>query len=307
MKKLNKIMSLVLIITMLLGTVNVYAYAGTSSNITTNPILNEKQFAIEAYENLDDKSKEIFLNYIQELSQKGDSSLLEYHIQNVDKNYLNDIQSYDCSRKTFATTAANPSIATQLAALNLPAAVEYGLLAFASALGVPVGNVIDVIVGLGLAAIIAYYWNDIKDVWDDIVDIFVTEFGSFVSEAFDYLSAKAQGLPTEKEFHDFDRHYDDHSPEFADMPGGNGKKPDKNKYWEMAKKFLKQKGKNIKEGVSKSNSKYRIKFNTKTLEYLIYNPKTGQIMTYFLPGWRSWHDSYKWALKALHYYMERVK
>ncbi|WP_427340961.1 hypothetical protein [Caloranaerobacter sp. DY30410] len=77
------------------------------------------------------------------------------------------------------------------------------------------------------------------------------------------------------------------------MPGGNGKKPDKKKYWEMAKKFLKEKGNTIKEGISKSNSKYRIKFNTKTLEYLIYDPKTGQIMTCFLPGWENWHNSYK--------------
>ncbi|WP_427340960.1 hypothetical protein, partial [Caloranaerobacter sp. DY30410] len=53
--------------------------------------------------------------------------------------------------------ASNPSIASQLAALNLPAAVEYGLLAFASALGVLVGNVVDVVNGLGLAVVIAIY------------------------------------------------------------------------------------------------------------------------------------------------------
>ncbi|SHK54270.1 hypothetical protein [Paramaledivibacter caminithermalis] len=200
MKKFNKIMSLILIITIFLGTVNVYAYSEKYPNRITQTIVDEKQFAIQAYKNLDDEAKKVFLSYIQHLALEGDSSLLEYHIKYVDEDYVNQTttlkKEVDSNTKMMynMAVASNSSIASQLAALNLPAAVEYGLLALASALGVPVGNVVDVVIGLGLAAVIAIYWDDIKDVWNDIVDIFVDEFGSFVKDAFEFLKAKANGI-----------------------------------------------------------------------------------------------------------------
>lgn len=87
-------------------------------------------------------------------------------------------------------TVAATDIAGQLQALNLPSAVYYGLLAFATSLGVPVGNVVDLVIGLGLAAIIIANWDSISAVWQDIINIFVDAFGSTVMSAFYYL----QGL-----------------------------------------------------------------------------------------------------------------
>ncbi|WP_427340911.1 hypothetical protein, partial [Caloranaerobacter sp. DY30410] len=139
MKKFNKVVSLVLILTIFLGTVNVYAYSERYTNTIRQTIVDEKQFAIQAYKNLDDEAKKVFLSYIQHLALEGDSSLLEYHIKYVDKDYVNQTATLkkevdsNTQKMYNVAVASNPSIASQLAALNLPAAVEYGLLAFASA------------------------------------------------------------------------------------------------------------------------------------------------------------------------------
>lgn len=128
-----------------------------------------------------------------------------------------------------------------------------------------------------------------------------------MSAAFDDLAMKAQGLPTESEFHNFEEHYKKHASEFANMPGGNGKKPDKKGFWKMAKKFLKKTGKSIKVKDNPDIQKWpntKIKFNYSTLEYMAYNPKTGKIITYFLPKHSVFNGanmSY-WIKKAIEYW-----
>lgn len=142
--------------------------------------------AKQAFDFLTPAQQEVFLRQIENLAWNGDTRLVEFH-----KTYVDPTYNYD------PTTAVPPiqtraavDVAGQLQALNLPAAVYYGLLAFATSLGVPVGNVVDVVIGLGLAAIIVANWDSIKDVWQDIIDIFVDAFGSVVMDAFYYL----QGL-----------------------------------------------------------------------------------------------------------------
>jgi len=77
----------------------------------------------------------------------------------------------------------------------------------------------------------------------------------------------------------------------------------------MAKKFLKAKGRDIKTGVQSATR--HVKFNTKTIEYIVYNSVTGQIITYYLPKWSSYNSgsvsSFGWAIKAFQYFAERIR
>lgn len=143
------------------------------------------QAAKQAYESLSSEQKEEFLRQIELLVYQGDMRLAEYHTKYVDSTYKIEVDP-----NSVQVAVVTASIAGQLQALNLPTAVYYGLLAFATALGVPVGNVVDVVIGLGLAAIIVANWDAISGVWNEIVDIFVDAFGSAVMDAFYYL----QGL-----------------------------------------------------------------------------------------------------------------
>ena len=104
---------------------------------------------------------------------------VEFHHDYVDPSY-----NYDPASATPPIQTRAADVAAQLQALNLPTAVYYGLLAFATSLGVPVGNVVDLVIGLGLGVIIVAHWDQIKDVWSDIVNIFVNAFGSVVNDAF---------------------------------------------------------------------------------------------------------------------------
>ena len=141
--------------------------------------------AQQAFEYLTPEQKNTFIREIEKIAWYGDTSLVEFH-----HNYIDPTYNYDPSTISPPVATRAVDIAAQLQQLNLPTAVYYGLLAFATALGVPVGNVVDIVIGLGLAAIIVANWDAIKDVWDDIVDIFVNAFGSVVNDAFDYIQGQ---------------------------------------------------------------------------------------------------------------------
>lgn len=145
--------------------------------------------AQQAYDYLTDEQKEIFITQIALLALAGDSSLVEFHQTYVDPSY--EFNPEDYAAVPNVVNAA--SVAGQLQALNLPAAVYYGLLAFATSLGIPVGNVVDLVVGLGLGVIILANWDAISSVWNDIVDIFVDAFGSIVTDAFEYIEGLING------------------------------------------------------------------------------------------------------------------
>lgn len=145
--------------------------------------------AQQAYDYLTDEQKETFITEISLLALAGDSSLVDFHQTYVDPNYEFNPEDY----AAVPNVANAASVAGQLQALNLPTAVYYGLLAFATSLGVPVGNVVDLVVGLGLGIIIIANWDAISNVWDDIVDIFVNAFGSIVTDAFEYIEGLING------------------------------------------------------------------------------------------------------------------
>lgn len=143
--------------------------------------------AKNVYQNLSPIQQQEFLALIESLAYQGDTQLVEFHKAYVDPSYE---CAFDGIMPQTAAVAAAADITGQLQALNLPDVVYYALVALATALGVPVGNVVDVVVALGVGAIIVANWDAISGVWDQIVDIFVNAFGSFVMDAFYYL----QGL-----------------------------------------------------------------------------------------------------------------
>jgi len=143
--------------------------------------------AKNVYESLTPTQQQEFLTLIEALAYQGNDQLVEFHKAYVDPSY--EFAPDGVMPQAAAVTAA-ADITGQLQALNLPDVVYYALVAFATALGVPVGNVVDVVIGLGLGIIIVANWDAISGVWNQIVDIFVNAFGSFVMDAFYYL----QGL-----------------------------------------------------------------------------------------------------------------
>lgn len=179
---MKKLISIILCLTMIFSLTST-AFASEASPISMDDATDA---AKQAFEYLTQEQQAVFLVQIENLALSGDTSLTDFHKTYVDSSY-----SFSQSSTTSPVQArATADIAGQLQGLNLPSAVYYGLLAFSTALGVPVGNVVDVVIGLGLAAIIVANWDAISGVWQDIVNIFVDAFGSTVMSAFYYL----QGL-----------------------------------------------------------------------------------------------------------------
>lgn len=196
----------------------IQAFAVENNPGTQNAVAETEDMYVaaqQAYDYLTDEQKEIFITQIALLALAGDSSLIEFHQTYVDPSYEFNPEDY----AAVPNVADAASVAGQLQALNLPAAVYYGLLAFATSLGVPVGNVVDVVVGLGLGAIILICWDDIADVWDDIVDIFVDAFGSFVLDAFNYLKALVKGVTLIEEGEELPNQGEVSDDEHLDSPG----------------------------------------------------------------------------------------
>lgn len=151
-----------------------------------------RDVANKTFDYLTPEQQEVYIYLIESLSISGDYSLVEFHQRYVDPNYR--FEPSASSRSAIVNDEVvlynAASIAGQLQALNLPEVVYNGFMALAAALAMPVGNVVDIVIGLGLGVIIVANWDAISSKWNDIVDIFVNAFGSTVMEAFYYL----QGL-----------------------------------------------------------------------------------------------------------------
>jgi len=288
--------------------INVQAFAGSTEN--------NNAIAKEIYENLSPEAQRIFLDSITSEAMSGDDELLKYHKENIDSSFKGSTDIMVSRVRVFtglraANVSASASLASDLKALGLPTAVRYAFTALGAAIAVPGEVILDAAAAIGLGIVIAIYWKEISRKWYKIERVFRKHYSSQSTElkkAFRNLKLKAQGLPNDEQFSNFDDHHKKHAKEFANMPGGGGKKPDKKKYWEMAKKFLKKKGRTIKEGVEKDKRWLRVKFDTKTLEFMIYNPKTMQIITYYLPKWKNNYNNYtKWAIAAYNYFKNSIK
>lgn len=151
-----------------------------------------RDVANKTFDYLTPEQQEVYIYLIESLAISGDYSLVEFHQRYVDPNYR--FEPSASSRSAIVNDEVvlynAASIAGQLQALNLPEVVYNGFMALAAALAMPVGNVVDIVIGLGLGVIIVANWDAISSKWNDIVDIFVNAFGSTVMEAFYYL----QGL-----------------------------------------------------------------------------------------------------------------
>ena len=137
---MKKLISIILCLTMIFS-FTVTAFASEASPVSTD---DATEAAKQAFEYLTQEQQAIFLSQIENLALSGDTSLTDFHKTYVDPSY-----SFSCSSTASPVQArAAADIAGQLQGLNLPSAVYYGLLAFSTALGVPVGNVVDVVIGL---------------------------------------------------------------------------------------------------------------------------------------------------------------
>ena len=158
-----------------------------------------------------------------------------------------------------------------------------------------------------VTTIAIYIISEVSEAIGDIVGATIVDASSWVyNEIQNWIAYKRNS-----KFQNFLYHFNKHAKEFSDMIGGNGKEPDKSAYFAMAVKFLNEKGANILEGVQKGYSDGRIaKFNTKTLEFLIYNPKTNKIITYYLPKWSNYKNGNlpiaEWMERALKYFEESI-
>lgn len=184
----KKVMSVFLVV-VLVFSLSSPAYAVTPGDdmigqidLTLEEIAKANAEAKTIFEKLTPSQQAVFLASIEALAYNGDTRLIEFHKAYVDPTY-----EFNPSNSVSQPMATAADIGAQLQALNLPSAVYYGLMALAAALGVPVGNVIDLVISLGLVAIFAIYWDEISGVWQDIIDIFVDAFGSVVNSAFTYI------------------------------------------------------------------------------------------------------------------------
>lgn len=249
---------------------------------------------------------------------KEDDTLYKYHLKHVNKNYK---RTTITAQSVAAALADLRQLNSDLSALNLPASVQYALMAIGSGLSVgavdgplPVADIVGVIISLGGVAVFAYNWPKIEKKWPKIIKSFKKCFDGMktkVSKAFDKVKVKAQNVYYSQDFHNFEYHYNKHAKEFKDLKGSNGKKPNRNKYYNKAKRFLKaKKSKKILQGKDRYNPKRVIKFNKATLEYLVYDANTKKIISYYLAQ----HSVYKednltvkqWAAVALAYALSRI-
>lgn len=194
---MKKIISLLLVVAMMcsLSSPVFAATANSSPADLEEAVLQADKLTEEEIEALANKTfnyltkeqQAVYIDQIEALAVAGDTSLVEFHHKYVDSSYRFDPSNVESGTSVTRSAAL---VAGQLQALNLPTVVYNALIAFAAALAVPAGNLVDIVIGLGLGVIIVANWDAIKDVWDDIVDIFVDAFGAIVMDAFYYL----QGL-----------------------------------------------------------------------------------------------------------------
>lgn len=189
-KHINKCIALLLSLVMIFTfTTPVFAASSNADKGLASVQLEDANASVKKiFEYLTPEQQERFISQIEAVAQNGDTSLVEFHRTYVDPSY-----KYDPATASPAIQTRSADVAGQLQALNLPTAVYYALVGFAAALGVPVGNVVDLVVGLGLGVVIIAYWDQIKDVWSDIVSIFVNAFGSVVNAAFEYIEGLVNG------------------------------------------------------------------------------------------------------------------
>jgi hypothetical protein len=310
--KLKRIISMILAIIFVTSVVQVpdiQRYDGGSKKVYAATKLSDKKIK-KLYNNLSSKGKKYFNTVLQK-----DDALYKYHRKHVNKKY----KRAAFSTQSVAVLDELGRLNSDLSALNIPCAVRYALMAIASGMSagavdgpLPVADIVGIVVALGGVAVLAYNWPKIEKKWPKIVKAFQKCFKrmkSKVTKAFGKIKIKVQNVYYSRTFNRFEKHYSDHAHEFKDLPGGNGKKPNRNKYYNKARRFKKARGRDIIEGENAGHSDRMAKFNKKTLEYLVYEKETGKIISYYLPKHSAYNARHyaEWARKALDYALRRIR
>lgn len=184
------LLPLLLALVLAFGTVSPIATPAAAADETI--ILTEEQAAVQVFQNLAPEAQAEFLAFIEQESAEGRPELLQFHKTVVDPSYV----SAKTGSATFAAASAGSlsKLNARLLKLKLPTPVYYSLvgvgggIASAGADGpLPVGDIVAVIISLGAAGVICYYWDDVAPKWDSIVDAFedtFTDMKRAIQEAF---------------------------------------------------------------------------------------------------------------------------
>ncbi len=329
MNKYKKLIASVIVIAMLFGYISPISYANgeinksnyVKENYCTDIDDSEIKAIKNIYNSLTDKQKVIFVKKLEFYAENGYPQLLDLHKKyvNLGCDAKNVLGSNEKIFQNFGSSAIS-QLAPRLFSLGLSESVVYAFEAFAATVAVP-GYVADVAAGMVLVGVLIAHKDEVLKNWNAIVEIVTDVVGDTVSSTLNFVKKKLKNdtkLPTKDEFLDFDDHYSRHAKEFVDMPGGNGKKPDKEGYWRMARYFLAKEGPDIVKAFKKGSKKKVVKFSTETFEFMIYNIKSGKIYTYFLPRWHYFYklnesgkrklaeNLSKWARKAAKYFYKVI-
>jgi hypothetical protein len=209
MKKFStKLLSLLLVLSMLLTTASVGAAAANSVDQTIPPMAtdilaqladyDEAQYAQDAYAALSPEAREIF-----EQMLAIDANTREFHIENVDADFEVPLNVATIGiQPTAAGTASVSSIVSQLTALNLPAAVMYALEAVAAGIiaaladgPLPFGDALLIVATVGAAVVIAANWSSISSKWSSIVSVFTNAFSTIASTIISVFSEISATVP----------------------------------------------------------------------------------------------------------------
>lgn len=319
----KKVIGLLLVLSFVVGLLNMPIVPGVwgAERVYAKDSETQKAYKLckKVYLNLNPDGRKLFKKLLE-----MDEELYEFHVKNVDRQFERvDKCSQKARRGDWAIVPRElVQLGEELHDLNLPFYIYYSLMAIGSGImaaaadgPIPVGDIVGAFVGVCGVGVIALNWPKIEKKWPDIEAAFARCFSSMsknVKKAFSKLKVKIEVRYYSHDFKDFEYHFKAHSEEFANKPGGNGKKPSRKQYYKMAKKFRKSENSaDVLQGTDVNHADRGIKFNRVTLEYLVYEKGTNKIISYYLPKWENMINNgwsvERWAKAALNYAKNHIK
>ncbi len=173
MYNFKRTLCFILVLTMAFTSMNLQVFAASNTDYDA--------VAKEVYESLSPEAQKIFLDSIISEAMSGDDELLEYHKSNIDSTFKGSADIMVSRVRVFTglrASSASASLASDLRALGLPSAVRYALTALGAAISVPGEVILDAIAAVGLIAIVAIYWDDVRGKWYQIEKVFKSHFSA---------------------------------------------------------------------------------------------------------------------------------
>ena len=198
MKRIMRCICLTLVFAMVLSTGAIAADATKQNESETVSFLvdnyDEAQIAQDTYANLSPEAKQLFDQLLAR-----NPRLAEYHRNNVDSSFRADLTD------TYAVPKPNDPLellAAELAALALPASVEYSLEAMGAGMvaavadgPLPVGDILLAASTASAAIVVAANWNLVSSKWSRIINAFTTAFSTMVSNVRDAFGEIKDEIP----------------------------------------------------------------------------------------------------------------